>query len=189
MPNRLLPSRSRYCLRPRVIVVMGVSGSGKSTTGRRLGAALNWPFRDADEFHPPANVAKMAGGQPLDDFDRGPWLAAIAAWIDERRAQDATGVVSCSGLKRVYRDVIIGQRPDVALVYLKGSFAQIADRLSRRRGHFMPPSLLRSQFATLEEPTPDERALAVTITMPPKRVVERIVASLELAPARRIAPI
>lgn len=171
---------------PRVIVLMGVSGCGKSTTGKRLASALDWPFRDADTFHPQANIEKMAGGIPLDDSDRAPWLAAIAAWIDAHRANGTCGVVSCSALRRRYREVLIGDRPDVGLVYLKGSLALIGDRLSRRRGHFMPPALLKSQFATLEEPGFDERALQVPVRLPPKRVVERIVTGFGLAPARRV---
>ncbi len=173
----------------RVIILMGVSGCGKTTTGKRLGKALDWPFRDADEFHPEANIDKMASGLPLDDSDRAPWLAAIAEWIDVQRRRDSGGVVSCSALKRRYREVLIGpDRQDVALVYLKGSKPLIADRLSRRRGHFMPPELLASQFAALEEPTPAERALVVSMRLPPKRVVERIVSGFGLVPARRVVP-
>lgn len=171
---------------PRVIVLMGVSGCGKSTTGKRLAGALGWPFRDADTFHPQSNIAKMASGIPLDDHDRAPWLAAIAAWIDAHRADGTCGVVSCSALRRRYRAVLIGGRSDVGLVYLKGSLALIGDRLSRRRGHFMPPALLKSQFETLEEPAPEERALHVPVRLPPKRVVERIVTSFGLVPARRV---
>ena len=171
---------------PRVIVLMGVSGCGKSTTGRRLASILDWPFRDADTFHPEANVAKMRSGLPLDDDDRRPWLAAISGWIDERRSAGSTGIVSCSALRRRYRDALIGPRPDVGLVYLKGNFPLISDRVSRRRGHFMPPALLRSQFDTLEEPAPDERALVVPVRLPPKRVVERIVAEFALTPHRRV---
>ena len=172
---------------PSVIVLMGVSGCGKTTTGKRLAKALGWPFRDADEFHPPANIAKMASGQPLDDADRAPWLAAIATWIDGQRESGTHAIVSCSALRRAYRKVLIGHRDDVALVYLKGSLAVIGDRLSRRRGHFMPPSLLKSQFATLEEPTPEERPLVLSVRLPPKRIAERIVASFALQPTRRIA--
>lgn len=168
---------------------MGVSGAGKTTTGKRLAGVLGWPFRDADEFHPAVNIAKMASGQPLTDADRAPWLAAIAAWIDARRELGEGGIVSCSALKRAYRDVLIGDRADVGLVYLKGSRSLIGERLSRRRGHFMPPSLLASQFETLEEPGPDEGAVVVSMRLPPKRVVERIVALLGLEPERRIGPV
>ncbi|MGE0765145.1 MAG: gluconokinase [Hyphomicrobiaceae bacterium] len=174
---------------PRILVLMGVSGSGKTTTGRRLANMLDWPFRDGDEFHPPANVEKMASGKALDDRDRAPWLAAIAAWIDERRDRGETGIVSCSALKRAYRDAIIGDRPDVGLVYLKGSRAMIADRMSRRRDHFMPASLLASQFSTLEEPTPDEHAVVVSIRLPPKRVAERITALAGLEPKRLVSSV
>jgi carbohydrate kinase (thermoresistant glucokinase family) len=175
-------------VRPAVVLLMGVSGSGKTTTGKRLATALGWPFRDADEFHPPANIAKMAAGQPLDDADRGPWLAAIGAWIDDQRRSGQNGIVSCSALKRGYRETLAGGRPDVAVVYLKGSKALIGDRLSRRRGHFMPPALLDSQFAALEEPDPSEGVLFVSMRLSPKRVVERIVAGLGLDPVRRVGP-
>ena len=186
MPFSPRSSRPGQAAPPRVIVLMGVSGSGKSTTGKRLASVLDWSFRDADSFHPPANVEKMSREIPLDDEDRRPWLAAIAGWIDERRAAHASGVVTCSALRRRYRDVLIGSRPDVALVYLKGSFPMISDRVSRRRSHFMPPALLQSQFDTLEEPDADEHALVVSVRLPPKRVVERIVAELDLTPARRV---
>ncbi len=171
---------------PRVIVLMGVSGSGKTTTGRRLATVLGWPFRDADSFHPAANIDKMSRGLALDDHDRAPWLAAIAAWIDAQRATGATGVVSCSALKRRYRDVLLSCRPDVALVHLTGSFALINDRISRRKGHFMPPALLQSQFEALEDPATDEHALTLSVRMPPKRVVEGIVEHFGLTPARRV---
>lgn len=172
---------------PRVIVLMGVSGCGKSTTGRRLAATLAWPFRDADSFHPPANIEKMQSGRPLDDTDRAPWLAAIAEWIDDRR-RDGAGVVTCSALKARYRQVLIGDRPDVGLVYLKGSMGLIGDRLGRRKGHFMPPALLQSQFDALEEPSLQEHPLVVPVHLAPRRVVERILTGFGLAPARRRPP-
>ena len=137
---------------PLVIVLMGVSGSGKSTTGAALAKALDWPFRDADSFHPPANIAKMSQGLPLNDDDRAPWLAAIAQWIDARCELSEPGIVSCSALKRAYRQRIVGARDRVRLVYLRGDMALIGRRLQARKHHFMPATLLESQFATLEEP-------------------------------------
>jgi gluconokinase len=166
--------RGQPTTRTSVILLMGVSGCGKTTTGQRLSRVLGWDFRDADSFHPAANVEKMSRGVPLTDEDRWPWLAAIAAWIDERRA-DGNAIVSCSALKKSYRDRLLIGRPDVQLVFLKGSHSLIADRMNRRKGHFMPPALLDSQFATLEEPMADEAPLVLEITMPPPRIVERIV--------------
>jgi gluconokinase len=157
---------------------MGVSGSGKSTTGARLARALGWPFRDADSFHPPANIAKMRRGVALEDEDRWPWLTAIAQWIDARRAAGEAGIVSCSALKRDYRRRLIGEREGVRLVYLKGSEELIADRISRRTGHFMPSALLHSQFAVLEEPGPEERPIVVPVILSPQRVVAAIIAGL-----------
>lgn len=158
----------------RVIVLMGVSGCGKSTLGSLLSRRLGWPFRDADTFHPPANVAKMSAGQPLDDEDRKPWLAAIAAWIDARRAGGECAIVSCSALKRRYRDVIAGARPDVQLVHLAGTREVIGERLSARKGHFMPASLLASQFAALEPPGADEHAIVVDVAEPPDAILAQI---------------
>ena len=166
---------------PKVLVVMGVSGSGKSTTGARLARMLGWDFRDADSFHPRANIEKMSRGEPLTDADRAPWLETIARWIDERRATGRPALVSCSALKRTYRRELIGTRPDVQLIYLKGDKALIADRLARRRHHFMPAALLDSQFATLEEPTADEHAIIANVALPPNRVVERILASIAIS--------
>src|ERR1043165_4499694 len=138
------------------IVVMGVSGAGKSTVGKIVAAKLNCPFRDADTFHPQANIEKMSRGEPLTDADRWPWLQAIAAYIAEQRAAGTQCVVTCSALKRAYRDVVTNQQSaDVRLVYLKGDFDLIAARLAARKGHFMPPALLRSQFDALEEPRDD----------------------------------
>jgi carbohydrate kinase (thermoresistant glucokinase family) len=165
---------------PLVVVLMGVSGSGKSTLGEALSRALGWPFRDADSFHPPANVARMSQGLALTDEDRAPWLAAIAAWIDARREAGEPGIVSCSALKRAYRRRIIGGRDGVRLVYLRGDLDLIAGRLRARTGHFMPASLLESQFATLEEPQAEERPIVVSIAHPPAHVAGAIVASLGL---------
>ena len=166
--------------RPAVIVVMGVASSGKTSLGERLAERLGWPFRDADSFHPPENVAKMAGGTPLNDDDRKPWLAAIAAWIDDLRAKGEHGIVTCSALKRAYRQVIVGDRPDVALVYLKGSRELIGRRMAARQHHFMPPALLDSQFAALEEPGDDEKPLVVSVEDSKDAIVQDVVDRLGL---------
>lgn len=165
---------------PAVIVVMGVASSGKTSLGERLAERLGWPFRDADSFHPPANVAKMSSGIPLTDEDRKPWLAAIAAWIDELRGNGGNGIVTCSALKKAYRDVIVGDRPDVALVYLRGSRELIGQRMAARQHHFMPPALLDSQFATLEEPGADEKPLVVQVEASKEAIVEQVVRELRL---------
>jgi gluconokinase len=183
----MVPRGPRRGRAPTVILLMGVSGSGKSTVGKRLGAALGWPFRDADSFHPKANIDKMSRGIPLTDDDRAPWLAAIASWIDERCTANDPAVVSCSALKRAYRKVLVeGHSKEIGLVYLQGSLALIADRMTRRRGHFMPVSLLKSQFATLEEPARAEAALVVPVRLSPKKVVEQILAGFQLAPVREL---
>lgn len=157
---------------------MGVSGSGKTTIGRDLAARLGWEFLEGDALHPPANVTKMAAGTALEDADRWPWLRAIAACIGAWRARGASGVVACSALKRSYRDILIGARPDVRLIYLQGSRDVIAARLAARQGHFMPPALLDSQFRTLEEPGADENPIAVSIGGPPDAIVAQIMEHL-----------
>jgi carbohydrate kinase (thermoresistant glucokinase family) len=162
----------------RIIVVMGVSGSGKTTVGRELAQRLGWTFDEGDTLHPPENVAKMRAGHPLDDQDRAPWLAAIAALIDKHRDHGEAAVVACSALKRRYRDVIIGDRPDVRLVYLEGSRTLLAGRLADRKGHFMPARLLDSQLATLEPPSSDEHAVTVAVDSPVEIIVDRIIAAL-----------
>lgn len=161
-----------------VVVVMGVSGSGKTTVAALLAGRLQWEFEDGDWLHPEANVEKMRRGIPLADDDRWPWLRAIAAWIDEKRREGRHGVVGCSALKRSYRDVLIGERRDVRLVYLKGDEPLIARRLAARHGHFMPAALLHSQFAALEEPGPEETPITVSIVARPADIVSRIVAEL-----------
>ncbi|MEZ5849158.1 MAG: gluconokinase [Hyphomicrobiaceae bacterium] len=183
MPTSHTRNRAEI-LPPRVIVVMGVSCCGKSTTGRYLSRMMGWPFRDADTFHPAANIEKMSRGEPLTDDDRWPWLAAIAAWIDAHRSAGSSAIVTCSALRRAYRDVLIGERADVGLVYLRGSFALLSGRIGRRKNHFMPPALLKSQFATLEEPAADERALVVSVTRPPKVVARTIIEAFALTPRR-----
>lgn len=169
---------------PAVIVIMGVSGAGKTAVGACLARRLGWEFIEGDRLHPPANVAKMASGQPLDDADRAPWLAAIARAIDEVRGRGGHAVLTCSALKKCYRDIIIGDRADVRLVYLEGSRARIAERLKGRRGHFMPPSLLDSQFATLEPPAAGERPIVAAIAPPIAEIVEQILAALQVDPAQ-----
>jgi gluconokinase len=164
--------------RPRVVVLMGAAGSGKTTVGRALAHRLGWSFQEGDALHPPENVGKMRAGHPLDDEDRAPWLAAVARRVDEWRRAGGAGVITCSALKRQYRAVVVGDRPDVRLVYLYGSPALLAERLAGRRGHFMPPSLLDSQLASLEPPGPEENAISVSIDAPVERIVEQIVAAL-----------
>jgi gluconokinase len=159
-------------------VVMGVSGSGKSTIASMLAHRLNWIFEEGDWFHPPSNIEKMHRGELLTDEDRWPWLEGIAAWIDATRRAGNHGTVACSALKRAYRDILVGERPDVQIVYLKGERDLIARRLAARNGHFMPPALLDSQFATLEEPQPDEHPIVVSIAPHPREVVEQIVKRL-----------
>jgi gluconokinase len=163
---------------PAVVVIMGVSGSGKTTVGVVLAERLRWRFADADDFHSVANIAKMRSGIPLDDDDRKPWLQRIAEQIDRWGAEKQHGVVTCSALKRRYRQIIVGARPDVRLVYLKGDRTLIASRLAARHGHFMPATLLESQFAALEEPEPEERAIIVRVDKPAAEIVEEIVSAL-----------
>jgi gluconokinase len=165
---------------PAVIVVMGVSGSGKTTVADALARRLGWTFAEGDAFHPPANVAKMAAGTPLDDADRGPWLDAIARWIDATREAGKHGVVACSALKRSYRLRLARGRHDVCFVYLKGSYDLIAERMARREAHYMPLALLRSQFDALEEPGSDESPLVLPIEGTPGALVARIVKDLSL---------
>jgi ribose 5-phosphate isomerase A len=148
---------------PPVLVVMGVSGAGKSTVAQALSARLGWPFQEGDALHPAANVAKMQTGIPLTDADRKPWLERVAAWIDGQRAAKQPGIITCSALRRAYRQMIIGDRPEVRLVYLRGRRDLIAEHLARRTGHFMPASLLQTQIDTLEEPDPDEEPLTIDV--------------------------
>lgn len=166
------------------IVVMGVSGSGKSTVAAALAERLGIAFADGDGFHPRANIEKMHAGIPLTDADRRPWLAAIADAIDRAGAAKRPVVIACSALKRAYRTTLVHGRGDVQLVYLKGSRALISERLAHRHGHFMPRSLLDSQFDTLEEPTPAEHAISVSIDAPVGAIVEDIVKQLDLAPGK-----
>jgi ribose 5-phosphate isomerase A len=160
---------------PPILVVMGVSGSGKSTIAEELSVRLGWPFEEGDSLHPESNIAKMHAGIPLTDADRLPWLERVAAWIDGQRAKKQPGIITCSALKRSYRQIIIGDRPEVRLVYLRGGRGLIADHLEGRHGHFMPASLLRSQIDTLEEPDPSEDPLTVDASAPAVQVADEII--------------
>ncbi|OLB77524.1 MAG: hypothetical protein AUI14_15815 [Actinobacteria bacterium 13_2_20CM_2_71_6] len=157
---------------------MGVSGSGKTTVGAMLAGRLQWKYAEADAFHPAANIEKMAAGHPLTDEDRMPWLAAIGEWIDAAVAAGEPAVVTCSALKRAYRDQLHAGRPEVQMVYLRGSRDLIATRLAARQGHFFTAAMLDSQLAALEEPTAGEGALVVSIEGTPEEIVEDILARL-----------
>jgi gluconokinase len=164
---------------PSIIVVMGVSGCGKSTIGTQLALALRWNFEDGDWFHPARNIDKMHSGIPLTDEDRAPWLIGIADFIDQARLAGQHVVVACSALKRRYRAVIVDNRPDVRLVYLKGDIELIARRIAVRHEHFMPTDLLQSQFDALEEPGPEERPIVMSIEPRPREIVARILEALQ----------
>ena len=163
-----------------IYVVMGVAGCGKTTVGRALAAALGVEFVEGDDYHPPANVRRMAAGIALTDADRAGWLSAIAARLRTGRADGKGLVVSCSALKRAYRDVLRAAVPDLRFVFLDGPATMIAERMASRRGHYMPPSLLGSQLATLERPADDEAALHCSIEAPPEQIVADLVARLRL---------
>ena len=162
-----------------VVVMMGVSGSGKTTIAEGVARREAWPLLEGDKFHPPANIEKMSHGIPLTDEDRWPWLRAIAAAIDDWRKNGQSGVVACSALKRAYRAILIGDRNDVVLVYLQGSKDLIGQRMASRKGHFMPPALLDSQFATLEEPQQDEHPIVVSVAGTPEEIVDEVIRKLK----------
>jgi ribose 5-phosphate isomerase A len=166
---RRLSSARSHRGTPPILVMMGVSGSGKTTVAKELAARLGWAFEEGDALHPALNIAKMHAGIPLTDKDRLPWLERVAAWIDAQRAKKQPGIITCSALKRSYRRIIIGDRPEVRLVYLRGGRDLIAEHLAGRQGHFMPSSLLWSQIDTLEEPDPSEDPIIVDEGAPPGR--------------------
>jgi gluconokinase len=163
-----------------IVIVAGVSGSGKTTVGSMLAGRLGWRFADADVFHPAANIAKMRAGLPLTDEDRRPWLRAIGAWMDERIEAGESAVVTCSALKRAYRDALLDGRPQVRLVFLAVDRDLVARRLTARHGHFFPLQLLDSQFEALEPVGPGERAVSIVPADDPARTVADIIAVFRL---------
>ena len=165
---------------PVVLVIMGVSGSGKSTIGAMLAQRLGWQFEEGDSLHPAANVAKMAAGHPLTDQDRWPWLEKVADWIDAQLDAGESGVITCSALKRTYRDLINRRGTGVEFVYLNVSRAKLEDRVEHRPGHFMPASLLDSQLETLEPPTKDEPHITVNAGPDARLVTNEVLRELGL---------
>jgi gluconokinase len=164
-----------------IVVIAGVSGSGKSTVGGLLAERLGWPFADGDAFHPAANLAKMKAGIPLSDADRGPWLAAIGAWMDARTGAGQSAVVACSALRRAYRDALLGGRPGARMVFLQVSHDEDAARLTARQGHFFPAALLDSQFAALEMPEDSERVTLLPADDDPATLVGEIIDRLGIS--------
>jgi gluconokinase len=164
-----------------IVIVAGVAGSGKTTVGRLLAQRLDCVFADGDEFHPPANVAKMRAGTPLTDADRWPWLRAIGAWLDEKDAAGESAVVACSALKRRYRDLLLDGRPAVRMAFLLIDHDADDARLATRRGHFFPEKLLDSQFAALELPEPPERVDLVPANGNPDETASDILSLLRPA--------
>jgi gluconokinase len=158
-------------MKTQFFIVMGVSGSGKTTVGTKLASQLGWNFYDADDFHPPANIAKMADGIPLDDEDRTPWLASLHDLISTSLEENLSGVLACSALKERYRQTLMDGNKNVQLIYLKGSFVLLQSRMSARSGHYMKPSMLQSQFAALEEPAD---ALTVDASLPVGEIVNMV---------------
>ena len=163
-----------------IVIVFGVSGAGKTTIGRLLAEQLGWRFYEADDFHPRANIEKMRSGHPLTDEDRWPWLERLREQMTRSLAANENAVLGCSALKRAYRERLRVSN-DVRFVYLRGDYALIDKQLRDRRGHFMNPALLRSQFVDLEEPTPDEGTITIELGRSPQQLVEEIKARLGLA--------
>lgn len=163
---------------PRFFIIMGVSASGKSTVGKLLAERLGWDFYDGDDFHPPANIAKMAAGIPLDDQDRAPWLARLRELIRTCLEQNRPGVLACSALKQSYRDELLQGNPGARFVYLRGDYETILARISSRPGHYMKADMLKSQFAALEEPTD---AIVVDVRLSPDQMVAGILSASALA--------
>jgi len=169
----------------RHVVVMGVSGSGKTTVAHGIAAATGLLFAEADDFHSRANVDKMSAGIPLDDADRWPWLHDLAVWMGERAAEGRSTVIACSALKRAYRDVLAAGPPSLDFVHLDGPAEVIRDRIAGRAGHYMPASLLDSQIATLEPLQPDESGIVLDVSLPPEELVVQAVRGLALPVVER----
>ena len=165
------------------LVIMGVSGSGKSTVAALIASRTGCALAEGDDFHPPASIARMAAGQPLDDTVRAPWLAAIASWLSQRAARGECAVVSCSALRRAYRDVLRGAGQGVRMVHLAGPRELVAQRLAGRHGHFMPPELLASQYATLEPLAPDEPGITLDLTLPATQLTDAVLSAFCPRPA------
>lgn len=166
---------------PDAIVVMGVSGSGKTTVALGIARAMGWRFAEGDEFHPQANVDKMARGEPLTDEDRWPWLRLIGDWVSETVSRGESAVVTCSSLRRAYRDLLREGRPEVRFCHITGDADLIEERMERRTGHYMPPSLLPSQLSTLEPLEADEPGVVVSTEGTPEQVLDRALRALGLA--------
>jgi gluconokinase len=164
-----------------ILIVAGVSGSGKSTVGALIAGQLHWRFADADDFHPESNVVKMRSGIPLTDEDRLPWLHAIAAWMDDRIKAGESAVVACSALKRSYRDLLLCHRPDATMVFLEVSHDELARRLAMRAGHFFPKQLLESQMKTVEQPQPGESVRTVLVDGDAAWTADKVIALLDRA--------
>ncbi|MGV8996166.1 MAG: gluconokinase [Parvibaculaceae bacterium] len=168
---------------PVIVVMMGVSGSGKTTIAASLANALGCQFQEGDDLHSPESIVKMRDGLPLTDADRLPWLQKLAGIIADWRARGSSGVLACSALKRSYRDILVGNRLDVTLIYLKGSYDLISQRMTVRHEHFMPVALLQSQFSALQEPMADEHPIIVDVDMPPAEIVAELVRQIEIGKA------
>jgi gluconokinase len=176
-PGNTAPSTGE-AIRPRILIVMGVSGSGKTTVALALHEQLGWPFQEGDDLHPPENVAKMSASIPLTDADRKPWLAACAAWIRARHDENSPGIITCSALKRSYRTMLVQGLPDVSLLYLEVSEAVLRERMAHRKGHYMPAGLLPSQLQTFEPPGADEPVIRVTVADTPENTTAAVLATL-----------
>ena len=167
-----------------IVVVAGVSGSGKLTVGSLLAGRLGWPFTDADALHPAANIAKMRAGHPLTDADRRPWLATVGACMDRYAAAGESAVLACSALKRSYRDELLAGRPAARMVFLHASREMLEARLLARHGHFFPAALLVSQLAAVQSPQPGEHILVLDAGTPPDQAVDEIIRRLKLRPSQ-----